>query len=233
MEKKIGRAYTDLPWHYDKGEEVSVVFRTDREALEPLLPPVLDLPDGPGLGVLSAVHHVRSTFGPYVGVYLGALARYDGQTVLHRLTGMKTSFPGTVAGREAWGMPLQVGEASMAWDGDVLTVVAGRHGQDFARLAVRLERRIEQPTRRFTASTSLARRPAWEGAGKQNVLLGGRLEPADPNDMVFWTGTSVLKLVGGDPGDDWSILPVHEVLETNYNSGGHAALTGAYILTEF
>ena len=233
MEDQIGRAYFDLPWHYDKGEEVQVVFRTDREALQPLLPPVLGLPDGPGLAVVTAVHHARSTFGPYVGVDLGMLAVFDGQTVLHRLTWIKTSFPGTAAGREQWGMPLQVGEASMAWDGDVLNIAAGRHGQDFARLSVRLEHRSERPVGRFTGSTSVARRPPWENAGKQNVLLGGRSEPADPNDMVFWTGSAVLRLIGGDPGDDWSILPVREVIETHYNVGGHSALTEPYILTEY
>ena len=233
MESRIGRAYHDLPWHYDKGEEVQVVFRTDREVLQSLLPPVLGLPDGPGLAVVTAVHHARSTFGPYTGVYLGMLATYDGQTVLHRLTGIKTSFSGTAAGREAWGMPLQVGEASMAWDGNVLQIAAGRHGRDFARVSVGLERRTERPVGKFTGSTSVARRPAWENAEKQNVLLGGRSEPADPADMVFWTGSAVLDLIGGDPGDDWSILPVHEVLETTYNVGGHSALTGAYVLTEF
>jgi hypothetical protein len=233
VKQQIGRAYDDPPWHYDKGEEVKVVFRTDREVLRSLLPPVLELPDGPGMAVLSAVHHARSSFGPYIGVYLGMLASYKGETALHRVTGMKSNFSGTVAGREMWGMPLVVGEPSMSWDGDVLDVVARQHGRDFARVAVRLERRIEQPTSSIKHSTSIARRPPWENADKPNVLLGSRSEPADPKHMIFWTGSSVLKLVGGVPGDDWSILPVHEVVETTYNVGGHSALTGAYVLEEF
>ena len=233
MEQQIGRAFHDLPWHYDKGEEVYVVFRSDREVLQRLLPPVLELPDGPALATVTAVHHARSTFGPYVGVYLGMLANYRGDTVLHRLTGMKTTFSGTAAGREMWAHPLQVGDASMEWDGDVLDLVAGRHGRDFLRLSVTLERRCGPPTRRFTGSTSVARRPPWESAEKKNVLLGGGAVPADPDDMVFWKGSSVLNLVGGDPGDDWSMIPVREVVDTTYNVGGHSALTGPRILEEF
>lgn len=233
MEQRIGCYFDDPPWHYDKGEEVKIVFRTDREVLASLLPPVLQLPDGPGTAVLSAVHHLRSSFGPYVGVYLGMMASLDDEPVLHRLTGMKSSFSGTAGGREVWGMPLAMGEPTMNWDGDVLNIVGRRQGKDFARAAVRLERRIQQPTSGVKHSTSIARRPAWEKAEKPNVLLGSRGEPADPADMTYWKGSAVLKLVGGDPGDDWSILPVNEVLETTYNVGGHSALTGAYILKEF
>ncbi|WP_461186648.1 acetoacetate decarboxylase family protein [Arthrobacter sp. Z4-13] len=231
--KRIGRAYHDLPWHYDKGEEVFVVFRTDHDVLASLLPPMMEMPDGPALATVYAVHHARSTFGPYTGVYLGMIAQYRGEPVLHRLTGMKTTFSGTAAGREMWGHPLQTGDASMEWSGDVLNIVAGRHGRDFVRLSFSMERRIDPPVKPFTASTSIARRPPWEEATKPNVLLGGRSEPADPDDMTFWSGDAVLELVGGDPGDDWSILPVFEVVESTYNIGGQAALTGAYILEEF
>jgi len=53
------------------------------------------------------------------------------------------------------------------------------------------------------------------------------------NEMVLWSAKSILKLVGGVPGDDWSILPVHEVVETRYNVGGHTILLEPYVLTEF
>jgi hypothetical protein len=233
MDQQIGRAYYGLPWYYDKGEEVRVLFRTDREVLKSLLPSVLDLPEGPGLAMVTAVHHTRSTFGPYIGVYLGVLATYKGDTVLHRLSGMKNSFSGVAAGRELWGMPLEYGEPTMAWEGDVLNIVARRQGKDFARLAVRLERRTDQPVSKIKTSTSIARRPPWEQAEKENVLLGSSPSSAKPEDMVFWSGSATLKLLGGDPGDDWSILPVHEVLETTFTADGFSHLPGPYILEEY
>ena len=233
MQRRIGQAFFDLPWQYDKGEEVSVLFQTDRDVLQSLLPPVLELPDGPGLATLSAVHHERSSFGPYVGVYLGMLAQYKGETVLHRLTGMKSTFSGAAGGRELWAIPYQVGEPTMEWDGDVLNIVARRNGLDFARLSMRLERRVEKPPSRTKNITSVARRPPWENAEKESVLLGSRIEAANPAQMVFWTGSAVLKLIGGDPGDDWSILPVQEVIEANYSVGGQSALLGGYILEEY
>lgn len=233
MYQKIGQAYHDLPWEYDKGEEVAVLFRTDREVLEGLLPPVLELPPGPGFAMLMAAHHRRSSFGPYVGIYLGMLATHAGKPVLHRLTGMKSDFAGAAAGRELWGMPLDVGEPSMTWDGDVLNVVARRHGNDFARLSVRLERRTAPPVSHFSNMTSVARRQSWDTAGKRNILLGTGVNPADPDDMIFWKASSILKLVGGDPGDDWSILPVHEIVETTFSFGGQSALTGPRELEQF
>lgn len=233
MQKLIGRAYHDLPWHYDKGDEISVLFRTDRDALASLLPPVMTLPDGPGRAMLTASHHVRSTFGPYVGVYLGFLALHRGKTVLHRIAGMKTSFSGTAAGRELWAMPLVTGEPYMTWEGDVLNVVARRQGKDFARLALRLERRVDEPESPYEDMTSVAHRAAWDKSEKRHVLLGSMVEPADPRDMVFWKADASLTFQGSDPGDDWSLLPVHEVLEAGYSFGGHSGLAGPTILEEF
>src|SRR6478735_5488829 len=103
----IGSSFGEPPYYYDKGEEITVVFRTDRDVIAPLLPPVLTLPEGPAIGVLRAVHHIRSSFGPYIGVYLAVRAQLNGELVQHCLTGMKTNFAGAVAGREIWGMPLQ------------------------------------------------------------------------------------------------------------------------------
>jgi len=233
MSQQIGKAYYGLPWEYDKGEEVAVMFQTDRRVVEQLLPPVLSPPEGPAMGVVMAAHHRRSTFGPYVGVYLGVVALHAGRTVLHRLTGMKTSFSGAAGGREAWGMPLDVGDAGMEWSGDVLNIIARRHGNDFARLAVRLERRTEQPASWFTDMTSVVERQPWDQGEKRKLLLGTGVRPADPKDMIFWKGSSVLKLVGGDPGDDWSVLPVQEVIETRFSFGGQSALTGPHVLEEF
>ena len=111
---------------------------------EAALPPVLKPPGSRSLAVARVMRHARSTFGPYIGVYLGAPALFEDRPVFHLFSGLKTDFSGTVAGREVWGMPLQQGDVEMGWHGDVLTVTAGR-GIDFVRMSVRLEHRVEPP----------------------------------------------------------------------------------------
>lgn len=232
MTQLIGTSFGDPPYYYDKGEELTVVFKTDRDILASVLPPVLELPDGPGLGVLRVVHHVRSSFGPYIGVYLAGRALLNGELVQHCLTGLKTNFVGAVAGREIWGMPLQVGEATMEWDGDLLMVAAGRRGVDFVRLALRLDRRVEAP-KPGPMLTYATKRQSFDGSDVGHVLLSARGQVEDPSAVRHWTAKSVLKLVGGDPGDDWSMIPVHEVVETRMSTGGHSSLDRGAILAEW
>ena len=96
-------------------EEITIVFRTDREVLE--RPPSYPEAAWKSLALrsLGSCATPRSTFGPYIGVYLGAPALFEDQPVFHLFTGMKTDFGGTVAGREVLGMPLQLGDVEMGW----------------------------------------------------------------------------------------------------------------------
>jgi hypothetical protein len=232
MSQLIGHSFGDPPYNYERGEEITVVFRTDPDVLTAALPPVLKPLGSRGLAVARVMRHARSTFGPYTGVYLGAPALLEDQPVFHLFTGMKTDFAGTVAGREVWGMPLQLGEVKFGWQGDVLNIVAGRRGVDFVRFAVRLEHRIEAPTSRATMGTFATRRQMFEKDSTDNVLVGLQGE-ADLSETKHWKASSTLKLVGGDPGDDWSMFPVHEILETRYNTGGYDTLNRGVVLAEW
>src|SRR5205823_6439074 len=88
-------------------------------------------------------------------------------------------FSGTVAGREVWGMPLQQGDVTMCWCGDVLNVTAGRRGSDFVRFAVRLEHRIDPPASvRAPMATFATRRQVFEKDSADHVLIGLELAKA-------------------------------------------------------
>src|SRR5436190_12958504 len=115
MTERIGRSFGDPPYHYDRGEELTVVFRTDGDVLKAVLPPVVKPLGTRNLAVARVMRNARSTFGPYIGVYIGAPALLDDQPVFHVFSGMKTTFSGTVAGREVWGMPLEQGDVTMRW----------------------------------------------------------------------------------------------------------------------
>jgi len=207
-------------------------IRTDPDVLAACLPPVLKPLGTRSLAVARVMRHARSTFGPYVGVYLGAPALLEDEPVFHLFSGLKTDFSGAVAGREVWGMPLQVGDVTMGWNGDVLNVVAGRHGIDFVRFSVRLECRTEAPTSRPTYGTFATRRQVFEKDSTDNVLVGLKGE-ADLSETKHWKASGVVKLVGGEPGDDWSIFPVREIVETRYNTGGYDTLNRGVVLAEW
>ena len=232
MSHLIGHSFGDPPYNYERGEEVTVVFRTDPDVLRAALPSVLKPLGSRNLAVARVMRHQRSTFGPYIGVYLGAPAVLDDQPVFHLFSGMKTDFAGTVAGREVWGMPLQQGEVTFGWQGDVLNIVAGRRGVDFVRFSVRLEHRIEAPPSRQTMGTFATRRQVFEKDSTDHVLIGLKGE-GDLSEAKHWKASSTLKLVGGDPGDDWSMFPVHEIVETRYNTGGYDTLNRGVVLAEW
>jgi hypothetical protein len=179
------------------------------------------------------MRHARSTFGPYTGVYLGVPALLENsQPVFHLVTGMKTDFSGTAAGREVWGMPLQMGDVSMGWHGEILTITVGRRGVDFAHVMLRLVRRVEAPASRVTMGTFATRRQAFEKDSTDHVLVGLRGQ-TDWSEVRHWKATASLKLVGGEPGDDWSIFPVHEVVEARYNTGGYDTLNRGVVLADW
>lgn len=233
MNQMIGYVAGDPPYFYDNGEQIAVVFRTDADVVRSVLPPVLKLPEGPARAIVRVVNPTRSTFGPYLGVYLAVPALLDGEPVLHGLTGMKTSFSGVIGGRDSWGMPLQVGQITKEWDGDAVNVVAGRNGVEFVRLSTRLDTPTEKPEGwgRLTYAT---RRQLFEKDSTENLLITVKSTHEGHEVVRHWKATSVLKLVGGQPGDDWSMFPVHEVLETRYASaGGMNTLHRGTILAEW
>jgi hypothetical protein len=228
----IGQSFGEPPYHYNRGEELTVAFRTDRSVLKQLLPPVLEPLGSKGMAVLRVMRHAQSTFGPYIGVYLGAPALLNGDPVFHLLTGMKTDFRGTAAGREVWGMPLQTGEVTIKADSGVINVAAGRNGIEFARMSMRLEHRIEAPSRGVTMGTFATRRQVFEKESTEHVLVGLKGD-TDLTQTIHWKATATVHLVGGEPGDDWSILPVGEVLQARYNTGGFDSLDYGAVVAEW
>ena len=216
----IGRAYGEPPYHYSRDIELNVLFATTAEAVAPLLPPPLRLGDR-ATGYLRVVRHRLSPFGPYTGAYLGVVADFEGRTVGHMLTGVKTDFAGAAAGREVWGMPLQLGEVDMAWHGEVLGITVRRSGAELARVSVQLEARAERTGRPTLATFASAADPAVDGAGMR--LVGVESE-GDPTGSESWSAAVRIAPFGGTPTDDWSAIPVGRVLRASVLVGGRILL---------
>ena len=235
MKKLIGSAYEEPPFHYGGLQAMNVLFRTDREVLEKVLPPVLTPLSSRNLAVVRVSKPARSHMGSYTSSYIIVPALFGDQPVQHMVTGMKTSFSGVVSGREIWGMPLQQGDVTMDWEGDVLSVVAKRSGVEFMRLAARLEECLEAPqaSGQSVSTYEVQRRP-WEDSPTRNALVAITGEPPEKSSSTnsqYWQGSAVLKFPGGVPGDDWSIFPVHEVVSMNYTifEGPHTLDSGKIV----
>ena len=238
MKKLIGTAYDDPPFHYGGGLAMNVVFRTDRDVIEQVLPPVLKGLSSRNLAVVRVSSPLRSHMGSYTSSYIFLPALFGDQPVQHMVTGMKTTFSGVVGGREVWGMPLQMGEVAMGWEGDVLSVVARRSSIEFMRLVVRLEQTVEAPESRGASMTTyeVQRRP-WETSPTRNALVAITGQPPEAvadGSSQRWRGSAVLKFPGGVPGDDWSIFPVHEVISVDYTiNEGRSSLDRGAVIAEW
>lgn len=239
MKKIIGSAYDEAPFYYAGAQHLNVLFRTDPEVLERVLPPVLKPLGSRSLAMARVSSPARSHFGNYVSSYIFVPALLGDQKVIHMVTGMKTTFSGVVGGRETWGMPLQLGQIQLELDGDTMRVEAGRNGISFMKLVARLERNVPQSeTSSPPMSTYEVRRRPWENATTENLLIaiqGEGGEHAEGRTMVeHWEGSAVLSFPGGVPGDDWSIFSVREVLSVNYSvSTGRSVLGPGTVVAEW
>lgn len=233
MTSLIGQSYDDPPYHYERAEEMTVAFRTERSVLEQLLPPVLKPMGSTGMGVLRFIRHAQSTFGPYRAAYLIVPALLGDRPVNHMLSGMKTDFRGVAAGREVWGMPLQVGDVSISHADGIIKASASRNGVEFARMLLRLEHRIDAPEAGSPSlGTFATRRQVFEKDSTQNVLVGLSGE-TDLSNTTYWKASASISLSGGEPGDDWSLLPVKEIVNVRYNTDASDALHRGEVLAEW
>jgi acetoacetate decarboxylase len=162
------------------------------------------------------VRHRYSPFGPYVGVYLGVAAEHESSVVGYRLTGLKDSFPGVVAGRELWGMPLQLGVTESSWVGNVFSFRAGRSSDlPVCELSLQLESR--QPINdRGRLGTFVPEAPGYDGAGMRSLV--GLDMATDYSRAEAWSARAALTLHRGTPLDDWSTIPVGEIVDSSYIS---------------
>src|SRR6476469_1324686 len=160
-----------LPIRMRRTEILTVVYRTDREAADALIPAPLEL-----AGDLCVVHVYRMHDAEWFGVYCesafqlpvvlpgGAPAVYSPFLVLE-------SDGAVAAGRELYGQPKKQGQVSLAPDGDLLVGRVARNGIEIA-----------------TATTDWKQRPA--AGGELEALVPGaarnvnlRVLPTDDEEV--------------------------------------------------
>lgn len=228
---RIGTWYSSGPYEYSRAEEVAVDFRTELDAVADALPPDLE-PDTDARGWLRVTRHRTSSFGPYIGAYLGVYATFRGEAVRYTVTGLKTDFMGVVAAREVWGLPLGLGDVSMTWHGNALDVqIRGAVGEQHARVRLQTLRRAIDPPPGLGAMYT-ARRHTFTDEPRTRLLLRAQ-NSFDLTGAEAWDAAATLQLTQGTAMDDWSLLPVREVLRADYRTGGRSTLGRPDVVAEW
>lgn len=220
-------------YQYTRDFGIVVNFETDEDALRAALPQVLEIDGDVPTAFVKITKHISSAFGPYTGVYLGAKATFEGKPANHIITGVKSSQPGALGGREMWGMPYQVGPVESGWTDEVLSVVASRGAHNpLLELQLQLTGRSEGIKYYGTLRTHVARKidfTNWN-AGYSLIAVDSS---ATTEGVETWDALATLKLGAGTPLEDWSCLPVRRVLNAKYETGGQITLPQGYSIADW
>jgi acetoacetate decarboxylase len=121
-----------MPIRLRRTEILTVVYRTDPEAADALIPAPLEL-----VGDLCAVHVYRMHDAEWFGVYCESAWHLpvklpDGTAAVYSPFLVLESDGAVAAGRETYGQPKKAGEVSLAPHGDLLVGRVARNGIDIA-----------------------------------------------------------------------------------------------------
>jgi acetoacetate decarboxylase len=121
-----------LPIRLRRTEILTIVYRTDREVADALIPAPLTLESD-----LAVLHVYRMHDAEWFGVYCESAFQLpvvlpDGRAAVYSPFLVLESDGAVAAGREAYGQPKKLGAVSLAPDGDLLVGRVARNGIDIA-----------------------------------------------------------------------------------------------------
>ncbi|PHV67125.1 acetoacetate decarboxylase family protein [Williamsia muralis] len=227
----IGKRYHPGPYEYAREWDFLIDFRTDSDAVSSVLPDVLE-PDPDSRGWLRVSHHKTSSFGPYIGAYVGVYALHDGQPVRYVASGIKTDFMGTIAAREIWGLPYGLGSVDAGWQGSTFHCsIFGHSGAQNAEVRLQTTSRQKKSRPGVAALYSSELRDHCGNLMKTQLLKAQNAYDLGGADA--WDASASLQLCQGTAIDDWSVIPVREVVYAEYRTGGNSSLGMANVIAEW
>ncbi|WP_280270544.1 acetoacetate decarboxylase family protein [Nocardia wallacei] len=228
---EIGKRYHEGPYEYAREWDFLVDFRTDPDAVARLLPDALER-DPDSRAWLRVSHHKTSSFGPYIGAYVGVYAQHEQTPVRYIASGLKTDFMGTIAAREIWGLPYGLGTVAAGWRGS--TFHCSIFGHSGTRNAEVLLQTTSRQTRARPGVAACYTAELRDHCG--NLMTTQLLKAQNAYDLGgadAWDASASLQLFRGTAIDDWSIIPVGEVVHAEYRTGGNSSLAMASVLAEW
>ncbi|MGM5068759.1 acetoacetate decarboxylase family protein [Rhodococcus qingshengii] len=228
---ELGKRYHEGPYEYAREWDFLVDFRTDPDVVARILPAALE-PDPDNRGWVRVSHHKTSSFGPYIGAYVGVYAKHEGKSVRYIASGIKTDFMGTIAAREVWGLPYGLGAVDAGWHGSTFRcTIFGQSGVKNAEVLLQTKSRQTQARPGVAAVYSSELKDHCGNLLKTQLLTAQNAYDLGGADA--WDASANLTLHSGTAIDDWSVLPMHEVLYAEYRTGGSSSLAMASVLAEW
>jgi acetoacetate decarboxylase len=112
-----GSAYAKPPYLYRDVEDCFIVYEADREGVEALLPPGMEIADEVPTCIAWARWVPYSTFGSYHEAYVMIRASFEGTTYLYQPFILVDNEIPLTAGREIWGYAKKLAVFNRTWGG--------------------------------------------------------------------------------------------------------------------
>lgn len=217
--------------------QLMVVFETDKDFVESLLPEEVEAASDPPVAALWCATHAHSTMGgPYREAGAGVTVRFRGELYFYPLVVYLGPNPEEwfAAGREVWGHQKKFGEVEIlepAGSG-VVTGTLTRNGARLMQISVGpLEREAKPEEIGFLPVLSLRIIPHPEGPKPQCaelILTRAKLVPRQGSDgrLEFWAGSGEIAYPVCSGRD-----PLHRLTPTRVLAGYYGCFEN--ILTPF
>lgn len=228
---EVAQWYPPGPYEYTRDWDFLVDFSTDTDAYRSALPSALT-PEENSRAWLRVSCHKTSSFGPYIGAYIGLYAEYQGAPVRYTVSGLKTDFMGTIAAREIWGLPYGLGRVEAGWAGSLFRCdIFGYTNEALASVKLQTTSRRTAEHKAYAACYTADLRDHTGNVLKTQLLKAQNAYSLGEADT--WDAVATLALHQGTALNDWSLIPVVDVLHAEYRTGGKSSLGMAQVLTEW
>ncbi len=203
--------YQRPPFYYRDARSLAIMYETDEQAAQDLLPEGLDLPL-PASARLMVLYYPFSTFGPYHEAILGLDCSWQGDPRLYIAQILVTTVPPLVGGREVWGFPKKMAHIELRQEDEFIQGAVERpQGTRLATVTMRPERPLDPPSTLGGGTVSLRVIPSPEANQPPSLAQLIETPAADWRAHEMWTGPGTISLDCSTDLDPWYKLPVRSV----------------------
>lgn len=209
--------YQRPPFYYRDARSLTIIYETDAQAAQELLPEGLELPL-PATARLLAIRYPFSTFGPYQEAILGLQCRWQGEPRFYIAHILLTTVPPLVGGREVWGFPKKLAHIDLRQENEFIRGIVERpQGTRLATVTMRPERPLDPPPTPGEGAIALRVIPSPEEGQPPSLAQLIETPIADWRTHEMWTGPGTLSFDAQSDLDPWYKLPVRQVKGALYS----------------
>lgn len=212
--------YQAPPFYYRDARALTVLYETEEEAAQNILPEGLELPL-PTTVRLMVVHYPFSTIGPYDEAILGLDCLWRGEPRFYIAHILVSTVPPLVGGREVWGFPKKLAHIQLRQEEELLLGIVERpRGNRLVTATMRPERPLEPPPTARGGSIALRVIPSPEEGAPPSLAQLIEIPAAGWQTHEMWAGPGSLSFDAPSELDPWFRLPVRRIkgaLYTRYD----------------